>query len=290
MLIHDARAAARKIARMSDATPAPAIDLAVFDIDGTLIDGRHPLSEPTIAALRALVGAGIRVALASSRQRASLVDIAAAFGLDMPLISFNGTLVTASDGAVIGAETFTPGDPLAAALSEFVAAGGCVHAYARDRWHAYGDDARIAREAAGKHATPDLRGSVLDAASLPTPALKIMCDGSIDALAGVRAAVAAQPELVISWSGTECYDIHLATATKGHALSVLCEHLGVDPARTAAFGDADSDITMLKNAGHGYAMGQASERVRAAADGYLDGPGSGALEALLERIADRRAP
>lgn len=274
---------------MPEATTAPAIDLAVFDIDGTLIDGRHPLSEPTIAALRGLTDAGIHVALASSRQRSSLVDIAAAFGLDMPLISFNGTLVTEADGTTVGAETFTPGDALTVALAEYVAAGGCVHAYAEGRWHAYGDDARIAREAAGKDITPDLRAGQIDAASLPTPALKIMCDGAIDALAGVQAAVAAQPELVISWSGTECYDIHLATATKGHALHVLCKHLGVDPARTAAFGDADSDITMLANAGHGYAMGKASERVRAAADYYLDGPGSGALEALLAQTAGAAA-
>lgn len=270
---------------MTDPANAPDIDLAVFDIDGTLIDSRHPLADHTIAALRSLADAGIRVALASSRQRSSLVEIAATIRLDMPLIAFNGTLVTAVDGATVAAETFVPGDALTAALVAFVDAGGCIHAYAEDRWHAYGDEHLIGREAAGAEVTPDLRADRFEPASLPTPVLKIMCDGSNQALAGVQAAVAAQPELLISWSGTECHDIHLATATKGHALRVLCDHLGIELARTAAFGDADSDITMLENAGHGYAMGAAGERVRAGADHHLDGPGSGALEALLMEIS-----
>lgn len=270
---------------MIETVMAPAIDLAVFDIDGTLIDARNPLSDRTIDALRGLREAGIGVALASSRQRSSLVEIAAAIGLDMPLISFNGTLVTAADGTTIAAETFTPGDVLIAALAEFVDVGGCIHAYDRNRWHAYGEEHRIVREAAGADVTPDLRAERLDVRSMPDAVLKVMCDGLHDGLAGLQAAVAARPELVISWSGTECHDIHLATATKGHAMRVLCNHLGVELGRVAAFGDADSDITMLENAAYGYAMGRASERVRAAADHHLDGPGSGALETLLIEIS-----
>ena len=270
---------------MTQPRMAPTIDLAVFDIDGTLIDARNPLSDHTISALRGLRDAGIGVALASSRQYSSLLEIAEAIGLDMPLISFNGTLVTAADGSTIAAETFRPGDPLTAALAQFVDVGGCIHAYAPDRWHAYGEADRIGREAAGTGVTPDLRAERVHAGSMPSALLKIMCDGVHDGLACVQAAVAAQPELVISWSGTECHDLHLATATKGHALATLCTHLGIEMDRVAAFGDADSDITMLANAGHGYAMGAAGERVRAAADHHLDGPGSGGLEQLLTDIA-----
>ncbi|MGN8159865.1 HAD family hydrolase [Salinisphaera sp. RV14] len=272
---------------MPDPVMAPVIDLAVFDIDGTLMDARNPLSERTIDALHGLREAGIGVALASSRQHSSLAEIAAAIGFEMPLISFNGTRVTAADGTPIAAETFTPDDVLIAALAQFVDVGGCIHAYGPGRWHAYGQEHRIVREAAGTDVTPDLRAERLDARSMPDPALKIMCDGMHDGLAGVQAAVAARPELVISWSGTECHDIHLATATKGHALRVLCDHLGVALDRVAAFGDADSDITMLAHAGHGYAMGAAGERVCAAADHVLAGPGSGALEAVLDDWAAR---
>lgn len=261
------------------------IRLAVFDIDGTLINARHPLGEPQIAALRGLYEAGIEVALASSRQRPSLVDLATSIGIPLHLIAYNGTLITDPDGVVLDAAEMGVPCALGQALARYVAAGGCVHVYTRSDWYAFGSDARIDNEAAGDGVVPSLRSATLDPAELPAHALKLMCDGSIDALDDVRAVVAAHSEFVMSWSGTECHDIHGRHATKGDALLKLCAALGVDAADVAAFGDADSDISMLQNAGHGFAMGPASDRVRQAADYHLEAPGSGALEALLAQWA-----
>jgi hydroxymethylpyrimidine pyrophosphatase-like HAD family hydrolase len=47
---------------------------------------------------------------------------------------------------------------------------------------------------------------------------------------------------------------------------MLCRHLGVDMARTVAFGDYDNDVSMLKAAGLGVAVANATEEARAAAD------------------------
>lgn len=261
--------------------------LAVFDIDGTLINARHPLGEPQITALRGLHEAGIAVALASSRQRPSLVDLALAIGIPLHLIAYNGTLITDPDGTILDAAEIAVPSALGQALARYVAAGGCVHVYTRSNWYAFGSDERIDNEASGDGVVPTLRSATLDPSELPSHALKLMCDGSIEALDDVRAVVAAHPELVMSWSGTECHDIHGRHATKGDALLKLCAALDVNVADAAAFGDADSDITMLQNAGQGFAMGPASERVRRAADHHLDAPGSGALEALLAEWAAR---
>lgn len=59
----------------------------------------------------------------------------------------------------------------------------------------------------------------------------------------------------MSRSGTECYDIHAKDGSKGDALLKLCSILEIDPTDTAAFGDANSVITMLRNVGIGFAMG-----------------------------------
>ena len=45
-----------------------------------------------------------------------------------------------------------------------------------------------------------------------------------------------------------------------------CRILGVDPACTMAIGDSGNDITMLKAAGLGVAMGSAAQAVKDAAD------------------------
>jgi hydroxymethylpyrimidine pyrophosphatase-like HAD family hydrolase len=61
-------------------------------------------------------------------------------------------------------------------------------------------------------------------------------------------------------------DIGAAEASKGAAAGWLCEHLGIDPAQTAAFGDADNDLELLEFAGTAVAMANALPNVRARAD------------------------
>ena len=51
---------------------------------------------------------------------------------------------------------------------------------------------------------------------------------------------------------------------KGRALHSLCEYLGIDVKEAAAFGDSANDIPMLKEAGYGVAMGNATEEVKQA--------------------------
>ena len=53
---------------------------------------------------------------------------------------------------------------------------------------------------------------------------------------------------------------------KGVALKRLTEYLGVDPKRTVAIGDYDNDVGMLKDAGIGVAVANASKAAISAAD------------------------
>jgi len=55
------------------------------------------------------------------------------------------------------------------------------------------------------------------------------------------------------------------TASKGDALQAACRHLDMDPSQVVAFGDSENDLEMFKIAGASVAMGQADERVKAAA-------------------------
>ncbi len=77
--------------------------------------------------------------------------------------------------------------------------------------------------------------------------------------------------------------------SKASALEVLREELGVDPEHTVTVGDGNNDIEMLKWARDSYAMGNAPERVIAAA-GSTVGPvdEDGVLEALEPLIDPSR--
>ena len=61
-------------------------------------------------------------------------------------------------------------------------------------------------------------------------------------------------------------DITAADADKGKGLQAMAEYLGLDIEQTMAFGDGGNDITIIKEAGIGVAMGNAGDNVKEVAD------------------------
>ena len=117
-----------------------------------------------------------------------------------------------------------------------------------------------------------------------------MVEVSRDELAGIRYAICG--------SGTSLYDlderrllwetrldhdalVRILDACEGTGMLALAELLGVPREATMAVGDADNDLPMLRDAGLGVAMGNANERVRAAADVVVaDNDHGGVAEAI----------
>jgi hypothetical protein len=87
-----------------------------------------------------------------------------------------------------------------------------------------------------------------------------------------RAAVAlahiyAGRQLLLTGSyGLAELTVFARTASKGGALIHLAEHFGIALGETLAIGDGLNDVSMLRAAGLGVAMGQAPRRVRAVAN------------------------
>lgn len=61
-------------------------------------------------------------------------------------------------------------------------------------------------------------------------------------------------------------DITAKEADKGKGLAAIAQWLGIDIAETMAMGDGGNDIAMLRAAGIGVAMGNATDAVKASAD------------------------
>ena len=62
------------------------------------------------------------------------------------------------------------------------------------------------------------------------------------------------------------YEILPKGISKGSVLPKLAEYLGIDMRRTVAVGDYNNDISMLKSAGVGIAVANATPEAKAAAD------------------------
>jgi hydroxymethylpyrimidine pyrophosphatase-like HAD family hydrolase len=72
--------------------------------------------------------------------------------------------------------------------------------------------------------------------------------------------------LFVERSQPEYIEFAAGGVSKGGALQWLCDRLGLRRERAVACGDGDNDVDMLRWAGLGVAMGEASPEVRAAAD------------------------
>lgn len=72
------------------------------------------------------------------------------------------------------------------------------------------------------------------------------------------------------WASSSSMEITHPDATKGQTLQILCDRLRIPMGQVMALGDSGNDLTMLRQAGLGIAMGNAPNFVKAAADVCTD--------------------
>ncbi len=80
-----------------------------------------------------------------------------------------------------------------------------------------------------------------------------------------------------------CGEVNLVEVNKAHGMHELIRHIGADASDTIAIGDAGNDITIIRAAGIGVAMGNATDEIKAAADVITDSIGDdGIYNAFLK--------
>lgn len=99
-----------------------------------------------------------------------------------------------------------------------------------------------------------------------------------------------QMPLSAVWAGANNLEISHPGATKGSALAKLCRELRIPMAQVMALGDSGNDISMLRAAGLGIAMGNAPEAVRAAANAVTERNDQDGAAIAIERYALNGVP
>jgi len=91
----------------------------------------------------------------------------------------------------------------------------------------------------------------------------------VDADEGLLREVAAEFDLEVVDTG---YAYHLKTpgVEKGDGLAAVCDILGLSSDSFVAVGDSENDVSLFATAGDSYAVANADERAKAAADTVLD--------------------
>lgn len=256
--------------------------MVAFDLDGTLI-GRDATVRPrVVAAIEKMRARGIVGAIATGRMYRNAVPFANGLGFAAPVICYQGAAVVDPGNDEILRE-----DPLAnGPAMEVVRAahewGVYVQLYRDDSYYCEDADrfAKIYERVSGVRpiVVPSLEEAFAGRAS--TKAVLVVDPADAD-----RYAVMLRERLgaaaYVTRSYPEFVEIMNPAVDKGVALRFIAERLGIGMDAVAAVGDAWNDVTLLRAAGLGIAMGSAPPELLEVADATVaDQEHDGVAEAI----------
>lgn len=262
--------------------------LIAMDLDGTLNNDRKVITEKTRAALMDAQERGIRLALASARPSPGLFRERDALRLQ----DYGGILMSYNGGRIVDAatnevlfETSMDTEETRRVLRRLESLpvtpilDDGVRFYVQDK-NGYKVDYECMNNRMECTEVENL-ADFLDFAPV-----KILMSVQPEALAEVQAQIAAfLPEsLVVVQTAAFYLEVIPRSINKGQGIADICRTLGIPEAAVIAFGDAENDIPMLRAAGVGVAMGNAAEKVKAAADMVTGSNNEDGIAAALKKL------
>ncbi|MCS7464938.1 Cof-type HAD-IIB family hydrolase [Paenibacillus doosanensis] len=240
--------------------------MLAIDIDDTLINEAKQITEGTRQALEEAMARGVTVTLATGRMYASAKQLAAQLELNVPLITYNGSLVKNSGDGSILYEKAVPRDA-ANIIFEYCANNGLhLQTYYDDVLYVQEDNDKIKAYAELSRIPYTVYPNFGELADKPASKLLIIDDPArLDEVAKeLRSLIPGQ--IHITKSKPHFLEIINCEGTKGDALRYLAGQFGYDMSEVIAVGDGSNDREMLEAAGLGVAMGNAAASLKQIAD------------------------
>lgn len=256
--------------------------IVFLDVDGTILEHGSHVAPSTGEAVRAARAAGHLVYLSTGRSASDIHPRVAEIGFD-GAITNSGALVTSGDTVVLD-RPLSPAraDRLLTVLRErgiryFLQTHDGVYASddMAELMATHAQELRDRADGAGVKPEDSLVGLAgrdfpnADTADLAHIAKAVFVSDRADGLDVLRADL-GDDFLVVPGSiplpGGSNGEISERDTTKGSAIEVLLDHLGIDAADAVAVGDSWNDVEMFEVCGVAVAMGNAHDELKELAD------------------------
>lgn len=239
------------------------IKLIAADIDGTLLNKKRELTPATIAAVKKAIEKGVYFVLASGRPIQAVKKLSDTLGLEkMPFILYNGAMVM-MDGEVIYSMTI-PADTARMVVDEGHKRNSTMICWANNKLYSetLGEKVDFYKSFSGVE--PIVLKSLADVAEEGAGITKFVWydDDERTAKHFKEFFITMGDKLNVHPSQHDFLEFVSKDCSKGVALGTICEKLGINVKDTVAIGDGFNDLSMLRFAGLGVAMGNADERIK----------------------------
>ena len=262
-------------------------ELIVFDLDDTLLNKEHKISERTISAIKSLKAKGKKVTIATGRMFVSTLPYAEELEIDLPVISYNGAYVCDPKSHEVIFHHAIPADLVQAIIKEAEKEDLHLNLY-------YGDDFYIKERNEGVEIYEEIagvKGKTIGKLSEnyrgeATKILVIEKDQEkkyhyLDYFKenyGDKLEITESKEYFIEFTAKN--------VSKKEALENLAKSLDIPQKKVIAVGNGFNDLTMIEWADLGIAVDNAPQAVKEKANiiaGHHDDNG---VADILEEIFD----
>ncbi|EHJ07828.1 Cof-type HAD-IIB family hydrolase [Staphylococcus simiae] len=285
------------------------IKLIATDMDGTLLNAAHEISQTNIDAIKYAQQQGITVVIATGRAFYEAQTPVADTDLIVPYICLNGAEVRDETFNVMSTSHLNK--ELVHKITNVLNDAGIYYQVYTNRAIYTENPQRdldiyidIA-ERAGQHANVDkIKNGIqrrIDNGTLKVVdnysaiedipgelIMKILAfDGDLDKIDQAGQILAASPNLAISSSSRGNLEITHSDAQKGIALETIAERLGISMEDVMAVGDNLNDVSMLERVGYPVAMANATDKVKEVAQFVTDSnENSGVGKAIMKLLTE----
>lgn len=242
--------------------------LMAMDLDDTLLTDELKVTGSTKEAMKRAIAQGVHLTIATGRMFASAQQIARQVGINVPIITYQGSLVKNLLDEQVLYERSVPADAALRLYAYCRKNGIHLQTYVDDKLYAAEDNDKLRAYAAQSNIPytiiPDFE-QLLASASKHTKMVMIdepeRLDGMVPELKPLLG-----PDVHLTKSKSHYLECLHREGTKGHALRFLAEYYGIPMEQTIAVGDAWNDREMIEAAGLGVAMANAIPALKEVAD------------------------
>jgi Cof subfamily protein (haloacid dehalogenase superfamily) len=263
--------------------------MVCLDIDGTLLNSRHEITEHTKQVIRKVANEKqIPVILVSARMPRGMLFLQHELNIEQPIICYSGALIWNHGDQRLNITI--PVSKVKIVYTIVKRLGIHISLYKDDEWFIEELDEWVKQESEITKITPH----IADFSNLfsiweqdNTGANKILCMADFERIQKLEEKLKEylSSHLNIYPSKSTYLEIMPNHATKTSGIDFLCKEFGIQRSEIIAIGDNYNDINMIEFAGLGIAMGNAPIQVKEIADDItLSNDQDGVAEALKKYI------
>lgn len=239
------------------------IKLIAVDLDGTLLNSKHQLSEGNKKAIRAALAKGVQVVIATGKTRISFAAMLEELEIKSPGVYAQGLMIYNGDGSLRHQVT------LDAAITRRVITfaedrGFGVIAYSGDRLLTRRADEVAEKIAEYGEPAAESVGSLQNVLG-NTTINKLIIYGQESKIPALRWQLSKQLDGQVFLTRAQVdgiLEVLPAGSSKGKGVMRVMKEMNIPPENVMAIGDGENDIEMLQAAGTAVAMGNAVQKLK----------------------------